>query len=235
MKILAIVQGNWGQRFVDFIQANKPDSWEIKSISLPLTMPAVIDNPDNLLPEEIPQADLLLSLGKHPGAAELIPDIVKRSGAKAVIAPIDNRSFLPLGLARQIKAELLTLGIDIVFPTPFCSLTEGDSQNPYIIEFARYFGKPKIKVEIEGDEIKRAYFSREAPCGNTRFVCQGLAGVKILDAVNRAGLLHHEFPCFASMAMDKELGETLMHKAGYIVKEAVGEAIRENSLTQEAK
>lgn len=228
MKVLAIVQGNWGQRFVDFIRGNGPPSWEVKSITLPLPMPVVIDNPDYFLPKEIPQADLLLSLGEHPGVAELIPDVVKRSGAKAVIAPVDNRAWLPSGLARQIKAKLLEIGVDIIFPAPFCALTEKYSQNPYIQQFARYFGKPIIEVEIEGDKIKGAYIrGREAPCGNTRFVCQGLAGVKVLDAVERAGLLHHEHPCLASMVMDKEIGNTFMHVAGYLVKEAVKEAINQ--------
>ena len=46
------------------------------------------------------------------------------------------------------------------------------------------------------------------------------------DAVESSGILHHNHPCMATMVMDAELGDTLMHHAGLQVKLAVDEAIK---------
>jgi len=215
---------------VDNIRQNGPATWQITTHLLPPTMPMVIDNPEDYLPRELPQGDLLLSLGENPGVAELIPDIVKRCRAKGVIAPVDNRAWLPPGLARQIKAKLIPWGIEIIFPTPFCTLSPKDSPNTYIIEFATYFGKPEVKVDWDGERIREVTIIREAPCGNTRFVAKGLIGVRVLDAVERAGLLHHEHPCLTTMTMDREFDDTLMHRAGLMTKMAIEDAIKERKV-----
>jgi hypothetical protein len=81
--------------------------------------------------------------------AELIPDVVKLTGASAVIAAVDNGSWLPRGLARQLRGRLEKMGAVCATPKPLCSLTEADYgvarrqrmpyDNPLISEFARYF------------------------------------------------------------------------------------------------
>lgn len=226
MRILLIIQGDYGQRMVDNIRAQAPMDWEVNSYTFPKTLPVVIDNPNEFLPEKLPPADLLISLGEHPGVAQLIPEIVGRSGAKAVITPADNRAWLPAGLARQIKNKLAATGVEMVYPVPFCSLTEKNNFNPYILEFVRYFGKPIVTVELAGDRIKEVTIIREAPCGNTRFVAKGLVRVWIGDAVEQAGLLHHQHPCLATMVVDPEFNDTLMHRAGLGIKQAVDEALK---------
>ena len=165
MRILVAIQGHYGQRIADNIRQHCPADWKVYSYTFPQELPAIIDDADEFLPKELPEADLLISLGEHPGVAQMIPDIVARSGAKAVIAPADNRVWLPPGLARQIKRKLESMGVDMVYPVPFCTLTEKDSQNPYILEFAKYFGRPEVTVDFDGDHIKKAGGIRGAPCG----------------------------------------------------------------------
>ena len=41
---------------------------------------------------------------------------------------------------------------------------------------------------------------------------------EIRDIVAKA---HHSYPCTATMAVDKEIGEPILHKAGYLIREAV--------------
>src|SRR4030042_6934463 len=142
MRILSAVQGSYGQRMVKNIRQYAPQDWEISQVTLPLNLPAIIDDADEFIPSELPQADLLISLGEHQGVAQMIPDLVERTGAKAVIAPADNRVWLPPGLARQIQQKLSHKAIDMVYPVPFCLLSQKDSQNEYIREFATYFGVP---------------------------------------------------------------------------------------------
>jgi hypothetical protein len=183
--------------------------------------------------KELPAADLLISLGEHPGVAQMIPDMVKRCGAKAVIAPADNRAWLPFGLARQIQKKLESMGVDMVYPVPFCSLTEDDSQNPYIKEFAGHFGKPQVDIELYQDDkhkVGKVTIKREAPCGSTRFVAERLVGVWFREAAEQAGLLHHQFPCMATMAMDREFQDTLMHRAGNMLKQTVQQSIKDAGL-----
>jgi hypothetical protein len=235
MRVLIAIQGYYGQRIVENIQQHCPANWEVDSYTFPMDLPAIIDDADEFLPRELPAADLLISLGEHPGVAQMIPDMVKRSGAKAVIAPADNRAWLPFGLARQIQRKLESLGVDMVYPVPFCTLTEEDSQNPYIREFAKHFGRPEVDLEFYRDDryrVGKAAVTREAPCGSTRFVADSLIGVWFRDAVERAGLLHHQFPCLATMVMDREFEDTLMHRAGAMVKQTVQESIKEAKLSK---
>ena len=226
MRVLILIQGDYGERIVDNIKTHAPRDWEVNSYAFPKTLPVIIDDPNEFLPEELPPADLLISLGEHPGVAQLIPDMVERSRAKAVIAPAANRAWLPAGLARQIKNKLAMRGVEMVYPVPFCSLTEKNSSNPYVLELVRYFGRPVVTVELAGDKIREVTIIREAPCGNTRFVANGLVGVWVVDAVMQAGLVHHQHPCLATMVVDPEFNDTLMHRSGLGIKQAVDEALK---------
>ncbi len=226
MRILVVVQGHYGQRIADNIRKYGPAGWKIYSFTFPQDLPAIIDDAGEFLPKELPAADLLVSLGEHPGVAQMIPDMVKKSGAKAVIAPADNRTWLPAGLAKQIRRKLESMGVDMVYPVPFCTLMEKDSRSPFIMEFAKYFGKPELDVELDEDKIKRVAVVRGAPCGCTPYVAEGLVGIWERDAVEKAGLLHHQYPCLSTMVMDQEFDDTLMHRAGLMTKLAAEKAIK---------
>jgi hypothetical protein len=226
MRILVAIQGHYGQRIADNIRKYGPAGWKVYTFSFAQDLPAIIDDAGEFLPKELPAADLLISLGEHPGVAQMIPDMVKKSGAKAVIAPADNRVWLPPGLAKQIKRKLESMGVDMVYPVTFCTLTEKDSQNPHIKEFAKYFGRPDVDIEIDKDKIKRVAVIRGAPCGCTPYVADGLVGIWERDAVEKAGLLHHQYPCLSTMVMDQEFEDTLMHRAGLMTKLAAEKAIK---------
>jgi hypothetical protein len=233
MRILIAIQGYYGERMVENIQRHAPSKWKVNHINFPTGLPAIIDDADEFLPHELPAADLLIPLGEDPGVAQMIPDMVKRSGAKAVIAPADNRAWLPFGLARQIQRKLESIGVDMVYPVPFCTLTENDSQNSYIQEFARHFGRPDVDIEFYKDDrhrVGKVTVKREAPCGSTRFVADRLVGTWFREATEQAGLLHHQFPCMAAMAMDREFEDTLMHRAGNMLKQTVQESIKDAGL-----
>jgi thymidylate synthase len=227
MRILIAIQGNYGQRIADTIKRYSPPEWEVTTFTFPPVLPAIIDDADEFLPRELPPTDLLISLGEHPGIAQMITDMAKRSGAKAVIAPADNRVWLPPGLANQIRRQLASAGIDMVYPVPFCTLTEKESENPFIREFARYFGRPEVELEFDGDHINKVTVRKDAPCGNTRYMADGLSGVWERDAIEKAGLLHHQYPCLSTMVMDQEFEDTLMHRAGLMAKLAVEKGMKE--------
>ncbi|MEA1963967.1 MAG: DUF166 family protein [Candidatus Aerophobetes bacterium] len=225
MHILAVIQGKYGQRIVHNIRLHGPKNWEIEEWNAPSRFPPIIDDPEEFLPQKLPQTDLLLCLGENTGAAELIPGLAKMSQAKAVIAPIDNRDYLPDGLKNQIKGDLEGSGVDYAFPLPFCSLTEKASGDEYIKEFARYFGRPRLAITFHEGRITQITLEREAPCGSTRFIAEKLIELKIEEAEKKAGLLHHYYPCLASRKMDRKFGDSLLHKSADIAKQAVREAL----------
>jgi thymidylate synthase len=224
MRILAILQGNYGNRIIKTLKKYKPEEWTLEVYTFPSPLPAFDeDSLTDLLPKRLPAADLLLLLTEDPIIAELVPDMVKMSKVSAVLAPVANRSWLPAGLANQIRRKLDK--VSMVMPVPFCTLGEDDTDNKFIKQFAQHFGKPRVEIEQEQGKVKKVTVLKDAPCGNTRFVAKKIVGTNIKDAYFEAGLLHHAHVCYATMVMDREFGDTLMHRSGLAMKDAVAEAI----------
>ena len=238
MRILAVISGEYGQRHVENIRRHGPADWTVEVWQAPSLLPPVIDYPEDYLPKALPPADLILSFAEHPGVAELLPDIAKMTGAKAVVAAVDNENWLPRGLARQLRGWLEDMGVACATPKPLCSLTEVDylvarrkrlaHGSPLIAEFARYFGQPRLRLVVDPTtrRIVEAEVERDAVCGCARYVAQGLVGVSADDAEEKAGLLHHHYPCLASMGKDADFGDTLMHVSGNLLKDNVGEQVK---------
>jgi len=227
MKILAVMQGYYGERKVGIWRKHGPKGWEVQQVRIEGPLPSMIEEPSRYVPPEIPGADLVVSLGEEPGVAEILPEIVRAAGASAVIVPVDNRAWVPPGLAKQLERAFKRLGISAVFPVPFCSLRESDSEDPLIREFALHFGLPQVELEVERERIVGGRVLRSAPCGSTYFVVENLKGERIQDAEERAGILHHNYPCLATMNIDWQFQDTLMHRAGYFTKEAVKQALKD--------
>ena len=240
MRILVLTQGPYGERIARNLREHAPSGWTIEEIALPKRLPALIDEPDEFLPATVPQADLVLSAGESPGAAQLISEFTKRSGARSVNAPVDNSAWLPLGLANQLKTELAEMGVTAVFPKPFCSLTESSygfrrSAQPYqdelIVTFARYFGRPKLKIKVNSKTklIESVEVERNSACGGVAHAAKGLVGISADEADIKAGLILHHYPCLCSMNqewLDDRLYDTLMHASGYIMNEEVAEQVK---------
>ena len=227
MRILLVIQGDHGMRYVEALKNHGPSDWVIDHYAFAAKLSIGVDDSwDDILPSDLPQYDLMLMLQEEPVVVEMAPDLAKLTGVKAIIAPIENKAYLPSGLARQVSKKLAKKGIEMIHPLVFCSITEDDSENPYIKEFARYFGRPKVEITLDKDKVGGVKVLRDAPCGNTRYVAQHLVGVPVKDAVEQSGLMHHAHPCTTTMTMDPEIGDTLMHHAGLLTKQAVGEAIK---------
>jgi hypothetical protein len=237
MRILAVISGEYGQRHVDNIRAHAPACWQIETWRASNVYPPVIDDPEDFLPPELPLADLILAFGEHRGIAELLPGIARMTGARAVIAAVDNEAWLPRGLARQLRGWLHDMGVACVTPKPLCSLTEAHYDvarrqriaydDPLIAEFARYLGRPELRIAVDPQTrlITAAEVVRDAVCGCARHVAQGLIGISMDDAEQQAGLLHHHYPCLASMGIDADYGDTLMHVSGNLIKDAVHDQV----------
>ncbi len=237
MRLLAVVAGEYGRRKAQNVREHGPQHWTVHEWTAPAHFPIVIDDPLDFLPSQLPAADLILALGEHPGIAELLPDIAKMTGAKSLIAPVDRVEWLPKGLMNQLRGWLRQVGVVSVFPKPFCSLTENsyslrgqrvEYADRLISEFARYFGKPRVTVAVDeaSKTIAAVQVERDATCGVVRYIAQNIIGRKIDDAEYEAGMLHHHYPCLASMGIDPDYNDTLLHVSGDLSRDAFSSAVK---------
>lgn len=241
MNILAIVSGMYGERHVENIRAHGPADWQVVEWQAPKFLPPMIDYPEDHLPDSFSPADLILSFAEHKGVAELLPDIAKMTGAKAVIVGVDDETWLPTGLAVQLRGWLDDMGVVCATPRPLCSLTPHDFgftrsrkdrvsfDSPEIVEFTRYFGLPKLDVEVDPDTrtLSSVTVLRDAVCGNARHVAPQLVGMSVDEVEGKAGLLHHHFPCMATMTkLDDFNHDTLMHESGNLFIDNITEQIK---------
>jgi hypothetical protein len=240
MRILVILtEGEYGQRHLANIQKHKPQSWEIKTWQAAGRYPLVIDYPEDHLPASFDPADLILSFAENKSVAELLPDIAKMTAAKGVIVAVDNENWLPRGLARQLAGWLERVDVACAAPKPLCSLTQTDYKItrkerqtydcPQISEFARYFGQPQLDIEVDPQtrKIKSARVQVDAVCGCARHVASGIVGLNVDDVEEKAGLLHHHFPCLASMVKLNDYNhDTLMHESAHLLVENIAGQIK---------
>ncbi len=219
IRILAIVQGEYGERIAKYISEKGPKGWEMQIITLGTGLPDVIDDLDEFMPSDIPKADLLIPMQEESSAAQLIVDFARVAEVRGIIAPIDNSEWLPEGMKNQIEKQLKEMGIDSIFPRPFCTLDE--TGHKLFDQFAECFGKPKLQLIWENDKITEVEVVVNAACGSSEHVAKQLVGTHVDDAVEKAGLAHHHFPCLAAMKVEPDLEDTLMHVSGLQIKKAV--------------
>ena len=232
MRLLVVVQGQWGQRILDHVRQTAPPDWEVCAWQGPTAIPAPLDDPAEFLRayleesalDGLPQADMLLVLTESAGMTDLAPDLARLCQTSAVLVPVDRRTWAPPGLARQVRQRLEGMGVACALPMPFCSLTPAEGQHPTIRQFAQRYGRPEVRCEVDDGStdlrgssdvpirpdvpirthprIVACQVVREAPCGNTRYMATRLAGTPVSQAVEQAGLLHHYYPCWGGMDAD---------------------------------
>jgi hypothetical protein len=232
MRILAVVQGEYGRRKVRNIRENGPKEWAVEMWPLPQSLPVTIDDPTEYLPSSLPRADLILYLADASGGVQLLPDVAQMTGAGGVIVAVDDHAALPPGLLNQVRTWLNDIGVTAVFPKPLCSLTRktynvGPKISTYfdgpIAEFVHYFGRPMFRIQVDPDKgvVSDAKVLRDALCGCAGYVAKHLVGVPVEEAEQKAAILHHHFPCLASMSLDPDYRDGLMNVSGNILRQEV--------------
>jgi len=194
----------------------------------PAELPRLIEEPERYLPRSIPTVDICIATGIHQDLLLALPLRLKQEGIKGLIAPVEDFKEVPSGLQKQLERECDELGIEHAFPKPFCALEPLESK-PLISRFVDEFriGKPSLRMAIDKRNelrvIRGVAVERSAPCGSTWYVARKLIGEEvrkgeIRDVVAKA---HHSYPCTATMDVDREIGEPILHRAGYLIREAV--------------
>ena len=199
----------------------------------PSELPAFVDNPEKYMPKKIQKADLCIASGLHKDLLLELPNHIQRFGIKGLVVPIEGFNEVPSGLSRQVKEKCQELDLENAFPKPFCSLepAEGESViSRFVCELK--VGRPSLGI-LTAKRGKREFIDstvvrRSAPCGSTWYVAKKLVGVEtrkgvLYDAIAKA---HHSYPCMATMSVDPEMKEPILHVGGYIIREEVEKALK---------
>jgi hypothetical protein len=227
MRLIVFTQGAYGERILENLRSRAPRDWMIEESIIPGSLPAMIEEPEEIV-ETLELGgtwDLVLFMGESPSAFTLLPSILKKIEAGAVIAPVDDYEWLPRGLERQIGEEVEEMGVEIVFPRTFCTLTPVGV--PPIDEFAELFGAPSLEVEVANGVVSCVNILRGAPCGSTHYMAEKLPGTKVDDAKPRAGTLVQIYPCLASRRVDRFFGDAPIHVAAKLAEKALEKALEE--------
>jgi hypothetical protein len=200
----------------------------------PSDLPAFIDDPEKYLPMNVPRVDLCVASGLHKDILLELPRRLKKAGVRGLIVPIEDFVEVPSGLRRQLAEKCHELSLESAFPKPFCSLEPAEDK-PTISRFVTELkvGRPSLEILTEKRDGSKLITSvavrRSAPCGSTWYIARKLMGLKtesesLNDAIARA---HHSYPCTATMGIDPEAKEPILHVAGYIIREEVEKALRQ--------
>ncbi len=198
-------------------------------------LPDFIDEPASYLPKSIPSCDVVIAIGLHPDILGAIPRFAKVHGVPAIIVPAEDKKWLPFGLQKQLADECADLGIQHAFPRPFCDLDvrPDDANKSVIRRFMDTFkvGRPIVELEIKDGRILNGHVIRTQPCGSSYYIVQQLRNESIYDEKvsldEKISLVHHSFPCSASMDKDPILGDSPLHTAGYLARDCIHDAIEQ--------
>jgi hypothetical protein len=195
--------------------------------NMPDNLPVIVDDPETYMPKNPPRCDVIVSMGIHPDLASTLPLLAKQTGAKAVIAPIEDPKWMSRGVQSELEKQLTEIGIESAFPKPFCSLEP--TSRPTIDSFIEELriGRPQVRVILKGARIGDIEVLRSAPCGSTWYIAETIKNHPLIGLEERIALSHHSYPCTASMDYDPVLKEKILHKGGYMAREAVKRAIDE--------
>jgi len=200
----------------------------------PESLDDFIDDVEPYIPKDIPQAEIAIVVNVHPDIIFGLLPVLKERGYGGIIGGSERPQELPLGLRTQLTEEAIRIGLEAAFAKPFCALAP-DPATPAINAFMEkaHFGEPKIEIVTQEsrpgkESILAANVVRSAPCGSTWYVARRMTGLETdqPDLRERISEAHHAYPCTASMDQDPELKDTILHKAGYIIREAVEDAIK---------
>lgn len=229
MKIIALIQGYYGERIVNWIKASCPIDWTIRSISLPKV--SLREALDEKLPFRLPKlrGELILSLGEQKELNMLLPKVVEELRVEAVLVSIDDPEWSGgLGFENQIAEELGERGVEVAFARPLCSLKK--SKSKAVNEFLKFYGEPELKIRVAGELISEVSVLRGAPCGSTWYVAKMIKGMNVKDVVVKAGLILQNYPCLASTRMDKLLGDAPIHFSAKIITDSIKRALNLKTL-----
>lgn len=205
----------------------------VTAYQLPADVPLMLEEEEAaiFLPTDAAHASVVIAIQLPSALLAEVPFMMGKGVARALLVPREAPSWVRPGLMNQVTRSCARFGIENAFPKPFCAL---EPMTPLITQFCDEYmlGKPHISLESRDGLIDRATCLTSSACGLTSWVAEQLVGQPCNETLVRtvAELLHLR-PCLASMAMDDEEGDTIMHHSIALMEQAARDALE----PQEAK
>lgn len=180
-------------------------------IGFPSVLLAIIEDPEQYLPEEIPPHDIMVAIGVNE---EILISFIQRfPKSKGIVIPVERSNWISPHAKEKISKIGKEKGIEVSFPKPFCSF---DPKDGILRLFRNQFrvGKPEIDFTVEDNSIVGTDILVSAPCGATYFTARGLKNKNIND--NLEFIIDNQlscFPCTADTSVDREFKDSITHQA----------------------
>jgi hypothetical protein len=183
----------------------------VQVVDFPSVLPAVLDDPGEYLPVSVSNHDILVAISVHE---EILMSFIERfEGARGVVVPIEAPGWISPYARAMISSLCESRGVEVSFPKPFCSF---EPEEGVLGDFRRQFkiGKPEVQYTVKDGYITGTSVQSSAPCGATYFVARNMAGRRVDSGlVNIIDSLLSAYPCTASTEVDREYGDSLIHRA----------------------
>jgi thymidylate synthase len=197
----------------------------VQLIGQPQVLPQYLDDPAVYLPDKLQPHDIIIAVNIHEEILLELPALSAAAGGKAIIVPREDPTWTTPWLREELAKKCATLGLEIAFPKPFCSLSNRP-EHPVINKVLGdlKIGRPEISLKVKNGLIERVDVLRSAPCGDTYYVAEKLKGKPLDELDSWAFKFWASYPCLGAMVFDDDYRDLLQHAAGHILLEAVEEA-----------
>lgn len=180
-------------------------------ITFPAVLPVMLDDPEEYMPEAVRKHDILIAISVHE---EILLSFAQNcTSAAGIIVPIEEPWWISPYVQGKLEELCRRRGIETAFPKPFCSF---DPSKGVLRDFKETFriGRPEIRYEVRDDRIQETTVLCSAPCGATYFVARNLKGRSLgAQLVHTVDSLLSAYPCTASTEVDREFGDSIIHRA----------------------
>jgi hypothetical protein len=188
-------------------------------------LPLMIDDPEEYLPQDIGGAEIVIAVHLHQDLLVELPAALAGKETKALVVPIESPDWMIRpGLGTQVARECRRYGLESAFPKPFCALQPG---TPVLTRFCEGYrvGRPEFTIEVAEGRVTKVTIVRGSPCGLTDWAAERMVGTPVEQLEAKAAELLHLRPCLATMMLDPQLGDTIMHESIRLIERAAREAV----------
>lgn len=225
--------GAYATRVREYLES-RPGA-RVTAFEVPANLPLMMDEAEaaEIIPADVREAEVVIAIHLHHALLLELPYVMGKGNGKALIVPREAPDWVRQGQMREVTKGCGRFGIENAFPKPFCAFAP---LSPLLKQFGDEYqvGRHQFHVRCQDGRVVSASCATGSACGLTDWVVEELVGRPCDGTLPRAVVeLLHLRPCLASMALDDETGDTVMHQSIAIMDEAGQEAFESVEVVEE--
>lgn len=199
MKITVFEQNGSGRRKIAGIEQYGRGIEIARIIAVDGMFPALIDSPEDYIPEDF-GGDLVLDYLTHPDLSCHLISLCKKKSIPVIASGKRN--------------------LDALTPFTCCGLGRHKGLGAY----GEQFGFPEYRIELDGSRIAALEVLRGAPCGATWDAASKVIGTELEEAMSRLPREIQYLCCANPSRFDPVSGTSPLHYAGHVHHAALAKA-----------